>query len=604
MKNKFAKIAMVLASVMLLTACGNVNGGGKTAEKKTDPTAYEKFLEEYPSKVEHEGDTVNVDTLKVAVATDTPFKGILNGFLYVDGIDRVMIENAMNGALPVDGNFKYILDSDETPIKVSIDTEKNTVTYKINPNFKWSNGEQVTTADIVKTYEIVANQEYIDAAQSVRYDDDMQNIEGIEAYNKGEADKISGLEVIDDSNMVIHLKEIGPSALFGAGFAGEFVNAKQMEGIAMKDIIESDALRKNPLSYGPYVVKEVVPGEEILFEANPHYYRGEPKIKNVRVQILPTAQQVAAIKSGQFDLVYDATQDIFPEIKDLDNISIASKLELYMTYFGFKLGTFEEGEVKTNPDAKMADVKLRQAMAHAVDNVTIGEKFYHGLRFPAPTAIAPMFKDLHNPEQLAYSYDLELANKLLDEAGFKDVDNDGIREDKNGEKLTINFAMMSGSEVQEPLSQYYIQQWKQIGLDVQLVDGRLLEFQNFYERIQKDDPAIDMWAAAWGLGSDPNPNGLYGKATPFNFPRYITPELEDILAKLVSREALDPEKQVEFYHAFEKIAMEDIPMVPQLNRVAILPINKRVKVVDYSYDTEWGWHLLEVTAPEPIAASN
>ena len=44
--------------------------------------------------------------------------------------------------------------------------------------------------------------------------------------------------------------------------------------------------------------------------------------------------------------------------------------------------------------------------------------------------------------------------------------------------------MMSGSEIQEPLSQYYIQQWKSIGLNVELVDGRLLDFNNFYDRLK------------------------------------------------------------------------------------------------------------------------
>ena len=120
--------------------------------------------------------------------------------------------------------------------------EEKTVTYKINPNFKWSNGDPVTTKDIVKTYEIFANQDYIVSSKSLRFSKNRKAIVGIEEYNEGKADKISGLEVIDDSTMKIHLTEITPSVYWGGNFVSEFVNAKQFEGVPMDKIIESGVL--------------------------------------------------------------------------------------------------------------------------------------------------------------------------------------------------------------------------------------------------------------------------------------------------------------------------------------------------------------------------
>ena len=74
----------------------------------------------------------------------------------------------------------------------------------------------------------------------------------------------------------------------------------------------------------------------------------------------------------------------------------------------------------------------------------------------------------------------------MDDAGYKDVDDDGLREDKDGNKLTINFASMSGGETAQPLADYYIQQWKEIGLDVQYTTtGRLIEFNSFYDKLGK-----------------------------------------------------------------------------------------------------------------------
>ena len=606
-KKSFLKaLSMGVILSMALSACGSPSGGTKTSEKKEEAKVAVSAIEEkYPAIVQNEGTAVENATLKVGVVSDSAFKGILHGFLYQDGTDDEMIKYAMNGAFPTDGDFKILLDSDETPIKVSVDAEKKMVTYKINPKFKWSNGENVTTKDIVKTYEILANKDYILASKSVRFGDDMKIIEGIEDYNKGTAKTISGLEVISDSEMNIHLKDINPSVYWGGAFVSEFINAKAFEGIPMNKIQESDPLRKTPLSYGPYAVKSVVPGEKIVYEANKYYYKGEPKVKKLEIEIVPTSQEVAAAKAGKYDIMLNSQTDSFPQLSELDNMNILTRKALYETYLGFKLGKWDAQNhtVITNPDAKMADVKLRHAMAYAIDNDSIGEKFYHGLRFTAAGPIAPIFKSLYNPNIPNFKYDLEKAKSLLDEAGFKDTNNDGIREDKKGQPLKINFAMMSGGEISEPLSQYYLQQWKQIGLDVALVDGRLLEFNNFYERIENDDPAIDAYAAAWGLASDPNPVGFYGKNEAFNMTRYTSEAMQTVLDKISSKEALDPAKMKEFYDEFQQIAYDEAPFIPLLNKVDIIPINKRVKMYDYNWDTSFTWADIELTAAEPIKST-
>ena len=604
---KFKKALALISGMLLLASCGGINdGGAKDAKKEAvDVSTVES---QYPSYVENEGTPVEATVLKVAVVSDSPFRGIFNGFLYSDSLDGSFMASTMNGAFPIDPDLKIILDSDETPIKVSVNPEEKTVTYKINPNFKWSNGEPVTTKDIVKTYEIMANQEYITSSKSLRYNKNRKAIVGIEEYNEGKADKISGLEVIDDSTMKIHLKDMTPSVYWGGNFVPEFVNAKQFEGIPMDKITESDALRKNPLSYGPYVIKEIVQGEKVIFEANPYYYKGEPKIKRLEMEILPPSQQVAAIKSGKYDIVLKVSPEIFPELEKLDNINILTKKAGSMNYIAFKLGKWDEekNEVVTDPNSKMYDINLRRAMAYAIDNESIAKQFFHGLAMRAPSPIAPVFTKLRNPEVEGFKIDLEKAKKLLDDAGYKDVDGDGIREDKEGKPLKINLAMMSGSEIQEPLSQYYIQQWKSIGLNVELVDGRLLDFNNFYDRLKADDPGIDCFFAGFGYGSDPQQMSLFGKNSQFNKARYTSETLEKALEAQISPEALDEAKRIEIYHNYDKIFMEELPVAPQLNKMEYIVVNKRVKEYDWKYDIdmkEFDWSKIEVTAKEPISDS-
>ena len=606
---KFKKALALISGMLLLASCGGINdGGAKDAKKEAvDVSIVES---QYPSYVENEGTPVEATVLKVAVVSDSPFRGIFNGFLYSDSLDGSFMASTMNGAFPIDPDLKIILDSDETPIKVSVNPEEKTVTYKINPNFKWSNGEPVTTKDIVKTYEIMANQEYITSSKSLRYNKNRKAIVGIEEYNEGKADKISGLEVIDDSTMKIHLKEMTPSVYWGGNFVPEFVNAKQFEGIPMDKITESDALRKNPLSYGPYVIKEIVQGEKVIFEANPYYYKGEPKIKRLEMEILPPSQQVAAIKSGKYDIVLKVSPEIFPELEKLDNINILTKKAGSMNYIAFKLGKWDEekNEVVTDPNSKMYDLNLRKAIAYAIDMDAVSKQFYHGLSTPAKSQLSPLFPSLHNPEINGFKQDVEKAKQLLDEAGFKDVDGDGIREGKDGKPVKYTLAMMSGGEIAEPLAQYYIQQWKAIGLDVELLDGRLLDSKNFYNRVNGDDPAIDFCIAGIGFGTDPQQLAIFGKNAKFNISRYISDNLEAALDATVSKDAMNEEYRVKAYKDYEKVFMEEIPAVPILNKLDILVVNKRIKKYDWRPNVDgkpntFKWSMIEVVAPQPIVDS-
>ena len=606
---KFKKALALISGMLLLASCGGINdGGAKDAKKEAiDVSTVES---QYPSYVENEGNPVEASVLKVAVVSDSPFRGIFNGFLYSDSLDGSFMASTMNGAFPIDQDLKIILDSDETPIKVSVNPEEKTVTYKINPNFKWSNGEPVTTKDIVKTYEIMANQEYITSSKSLRYNKNRKAIVGIEEYNEGKADKISGLEVIDDSTMKIHLKEMTPSVYWGGNFVPEFVNAKQFEGIPMDKITESDALRKNPLSYGPYVIKEIVQGEKVIFEANPYYYKGEPKIKRLEMEILPPSQQVAAIKSGKYDIVLKVSPEIFPELEKLDNINILTKKAGSMNYIAFKLGKWDEekNEVVTDPNSKMYDLNLRKAIAYAIDMDAVSKQFYHGLSTPAKSQLSPLFPSLHNPEINGFKQDVEKAKQLLDEAGFKDVDGDGIREGKDGKPVKYTLAMMSGGEIAEPLAQYYIQQWKAIGLDVELLDGRLLDSKNFYNRVNGDDPAIDFCIAGIGFGTDPQQLAIFGKNAKFNISRYISDNLEAALDATVSKDAMNEEYRVKAYKDYEKVFMEEIPAVPILNKLDILVVNKRIKKYDWRPNVDgkpntFKWSMIEVVAPQPIVDS-
>ena len=593
MKKLSKIVALCLATSFLFTACGKTekkeSNGTKQEEKKKDSGVQDNLV------IENEGTPVENATLKIAYVSDSPFTGIFHYAYATNSSDLEILTYCAGGTFKVDENFKLINGGGAD---LEFKPEEKKVIITINEKYTWNDGTPVTSADFLEYYKIVAHKDYT----GVRFDDEMRNVVGIDEYHAGKAKDISGFKTLSDKKFEINFKTFNPGILWGGGIPYEPVPSHKLKDIPVKEQEAHDITRKNPLSPGPYYIKEIIPGQQVVFEANPYYYKGQPKVKTVIWKVVPSAQIVAALQAGEYDITVALNADLYNKVKDLKNIKVGVQDDLSYTYIGFKLGKWdkEKGEVVTDPNAKMADVKLRKAMAYAIDNNLVGTKFYEGLRRNATQLMIPAFKEYYDESLKGYTLDIEKAKQLLDEAGYKDVNGDGIREDKNGQPFKINFASMSGGATAEPIAQYYMQQWKSIGLDVQLTNGRLIEINSFYEKVQADDPEIDVYQAAWGTGSNPNPTAFYGRNAAFNFPRYATPELDAILAKINSVEAVDKDYRSKAYKEFANYMFENVPVVPTLFRKSIVAVNNRVKKWDITPGSTFTVKDVELTAPEPI----
>ena len=252
------------------------------------------------------------------------------------------------------------------------------------------------------------------------------------------------------------------------------------------------------------------------------------------------------------------------------------------------------------PDGgKFKDKALRQAIGYAMDNDGINAIYYHGLRVTANSFITPYHPGFYDVSRKGYSYDPDKAKQLLDKAGYKDVDGDGYRETPDGKPLKINFMFMSGSDVSAPIANYYIQNWKDVGLNVALNDGRLIEFNAFYDKLQDDDPTVEMYSAAWGVGSNPEPTGLYGKVAQFNLERWVNDKNEELLAKITSGDAFDEAFRAQAYKDWDENILEEAPAIPTAYRMKLYAVNKRTKNWDQQFVTGWDWCDLALINDKP-----
>ncbi|PYF06541.1 oligopeptide ABC transporter substrate-binding protein [Ureibacillus chungkukjangi] len=606
-KSKWLLFAALFSLLLVLAACSGKEDGTATEEPAdTDTEEQAEGAEEttedsselFEVSVTNEGEAIEGGILQVGMVKDEPFQGIFNWELYEDAYDSELMSWTSNALFETDGDFML---TDEGIASLDVDQENNKATVKIREGVKWSDGTPLTIEDVILPYHIIGHKDYT----GVRYDTQFQNIIGAEEYHAGTAETISGLKKIDDLTLEISFKQLSPSIFYGGdGLWTYAAPVHQVGDIPVAELIESDAVRKNPITLGAFKIDKIVPGESVSYVKNEHYWKGEPKLDGVVVKVVPSSSVSVAIASGDYDLVTSFNATKMEEIQDLENINILGRPELYYSYVGFKVGKFDTTQNKVVTDmenSKMGSQELRQAMGFALDIEQVSEVFYNNLRERANSLIPPVFESFYDGELNGYTYDPEKAEALLDEAGFVDVDGDGIREDQNGEKLEIKLAAMSGDATQEEIIAFYLQNWADVGLNVVLSTGRLIEFNAFYDMVQADDPEIDMFMGAWGTGTNPSPSGLYGEADQYNFSRYTSDVLQSAVVAIDSPESFDTDFRAEQFKIFQEHLEEVATTIPMQFRYEIFPVNKRVKNYNIDYADATEIHEIELVADKPVA---
>ena len=452
-------IGLIAGAALSLVACGNKSNDNTDASK-------EKFPEAVPTKAAKEG-----GTLKYAIETDTPFKGIFEGTLSTDSIDDTVSQFGNESLVGQDNNF-MIKDG---AAKFKLDNKAKTITFTLKKGVKWSDGKPVTAKDMEYPYEIIANPK----SGSQRYSTQLENIVGFKEFHEGKAKKISGLEMPKGENgntLVIHFKEMYPGMnQIGSGyFWKQATPYHYLKDVPMNKLMSSDKIRKKPLFFGPYKIDKIVRGQSVTWSPNKYYYKGKPHIKKIVESVISSNSAGQAIKSHKFDII-DVVNSQWRQVKGTKGFNYVANTPLSYSYLGFKVGKWDKkkGINVMDKNAKMNNKSLRQAIAYGMNVNQVNKRYTQGLTFRIPTLIPKAFGEFFDKDIKGYTYNIKKGNELLDKAGYKKKGT--YRVQPNGKPLTIHLAAMSGSSTQEPIVQNYIQQWKKIGINDKLTTRLIIE---------------------------------------------------------------------------------------------------------------------------------
>jgi peptide/nickel transport system substrate-binding protein len=264
------------------------------------------------------------------------------------------------------------------------------------------------------------------------------------------------------------------------------------EGMTYDDIMEFEDLSAG-IGTGPYKLVEWVEGEYLILEANEDYWRGAPAIDRMVWQEFATEDaMVQALQAGEIDVADDIPRTAVPTLQDADNIEVPIMESTVIDEL--ILNSHEDG---TQP-ASLNDPAVRLAIAHAIDKQQIVNVAFLGYAEPATVVIPTSMGDWHNSEIQGIPFDLAEGNRILDEAGYLDSDNDGVREDPEGNPLEYRLNSEDGA-TETRILEIIADGLAQIGISAPPAPMDPDSLIALY-------PAFDFDLILWGWGLDPDPD--------------------------------------------------------------------------------------------------
>lgn len=403
--NKFLTILLSATMVFTMTACGNRN---KEPSNENVIPQSERISEE-PEK----------DSVVIAIGSEPETLDPTQGW----GHGNSPIVQSTLVKYTADLTFENDLATD-----YSLSPDGLTWTFLIRDDAFFTDGEKVTASDVAFTLE---------TAKAAQGSVDLTYMESAAAQ--------------DDTTVVVTLSK--PTSIF--------LNTLASVGIVPEHAYGED-YGTNPVGSGPYRFVEWKPQEQLLFTANEDYYGIVPAIKNVTVVFMSEDAALAAVQAGEVDVAYSTATLGTTEVVGYHIEAITSADNR-----GFTLPVLPNEGKTTQSGAPVGnDVtcnhEIRQAIAYGINRQQIADIVLNGFGRPAYSENDGM--PWNNPE-VVMETDVPYAKKLLADAGWADMDGDGIIE-KNGLKAEFSCIYPSGDSVRQAVAVAVAEQVKALGIQI------------------------------------------------------------------------------------------------------------------------------------------
>ncbi len=313
---------------------------------------------------------------------------------------------------------------------------------------------------------------------------------------------------------------------------------------------------------GPFKVVEYKQNEFVHLAANKDHPQA-PKVDEVIFQTFESNDAlVQAIKTGQVDMITEFPSTSIETLRGAENVEVVTGAPLAPTVTDVIFNqctetTCPEGDGICSGHPSLQDRNVRLALAHATDKQKIIDVVYLGLASPGTTLIPNGLGVWYNSSIKDYEFDVAKANQILDEAGYKDTDGDGVREMPDGTNPLVYRMNWPSDSVDSPrLAELLGEMWQVVGVDVepQAMDPDALTAACC--------PAFDFDVILWGWGSDPDPNLLLSVMTTDEISTgssetgYSNPEFDALYHEQASE--MDFEKRQEKVWKMQQIVFDDV----------------------------------------------
>ncbi|RMI25192.1 MAG: ABC transporter substrate-binding protein, partial [Calditrichaeota bacterium] len=328
-------------------------------------------------------------------------------------------------------------------------------------------------------------------------------------------------------------------------------------GIVPRHAVETGRvdLKATPLGSGPFRFVRWSSDAFVELERNDRYWKGAPRLKKIIMKILPEATtRVLALQNGEIDILPSGVPETYlPELEKDSRFKVVKRRGSNYVYLALNYRS-----------PYLASLKVRKAIAHAIDVDAIIKNLLGGLHQRANSLLSPGHW-AYNPHLPVYEYDPERARRLLDEAGFPDPDGDGP-----GTRFSVVYKCTDklASRQKAQVIQQYL---REVGIDVKV---QSFEFGTFYDDIQKG--RFDLYSLSIvGIYEPAVYRHFFHSRSSRNRVAYHSPEVDRLIE--LAEHTLDVNKRREYYWRIQEIVQEELPYISLWHETNVAVMDRRLK---------------------------